>query len=143
MVTDHEALLTRRALLAAGMGGIVLTIGCTTRNARPVADPDAAAIEAARRGEQLLLAGYAEGSAAHAVHLAHLRALGGTPPSAGPDGSPAPSPAPSAAPGQAATESTTVGPLMAAARSAHHGSTAALFASIAASHAVLVGVPPR
>jgi hypothetical protein len=121
--------LSRRALLVAGAGGLALAVGCTSRRAKPIVDPDAAAIDAARRSERLLLGAYAEGTAGHSLHLAHLQALGGSVAS--------PSPGQPANTTGVAAESSTVAPLMDAAVKARRGSTAALLASIAASHAAL------
>jgi hypothetical protein len=117
------------------VGGVALVCGCTGRHAAPVADPDAPALEAARRGERSLLADYAEGSDAYTVHLAHLRALGGQAPTPAATGSPA-----RGVPSGPAPERATVQPLLDAARNAQRGRTAAVLASIAASHAVLGGV---
>ena len=138
-VRSHEPLLSRRALLAAGVGSVAVAAGCTSSPPKRVEDPDAAALEAARLRERTLLATYAEGSEGHAVHLDHLRALGGATPTAGAGPTtPPPSPSPTGT-----TESSSVAPLMAAARAARNGSTAALLASIAASHAVIADVRPR
>jgi hypothetical protein len=132
VVTDHEALLSRRTLLGAGIGGLVLASSCTTRHATPQPDPDARAIDAARRGERMLLESYAEGTDGHTTHLAHLRALG--------DDLPPPTPDPVPRGVRPPPETVTVQPLLDAARTAIQGGTAALLASIAASHAVLSGV---
>jgi hypothetical protein len=134
-VTDHEPLLSRRALLAAGVGGVALVTGCTSHPAKPPADPDRAAIETARLTERTLLETYAEGTAGHTVHLTHLRALGDT------GATPSPDRLPSG--GSVPPERATVAPLMEAARNARRGRTAALLASIAASHDVLSDVRPR
>ena len=117
-----------RALLVAGICGAAFVVGCTSPARKPVTDPDAAALQAARTSELALLQGYAEGTEGHAAHLAHLHALGGVVPTAGPTAAPTQSPA---------TESTTIASLTEAARRAQRGSTAALLASIAASHAVM------
>src|SRR5437868_4402761 len=94
-VTDHEALVSRRAVLAMGtravlaMGtravlatgigaGVTVLAGCTSSHPKPAVDPDEAALDAARAGERTLLAAYADGTDGHTVHLAHLRALGAT-----------------------------------------------------------------
>lgn len=131
-MTDHEALLSRRTLLAAGVGGLVLVSGCTTGPSKPPPNPDAAAIDAARRAERLLLETYADGTDGHTIHLAHLRALG--------DRFPPPSPGGMLHAADRPPEAPTVQPLLDAARDATRGSTAAVLASIAASHAVLSGV---
>lgn len=110
----------------------MLVSGCTTRAAKPAPDPDAAAIDAARRAERILLATYAEGTDGHTTHLAHLRALG--------DRLPPPSPGLMLRGGGKPPEPATVQPLLDAARNATRGSTASLLASIAASHAVDSGV---
>ena len=94
-------------------------------------DPDEAALDAARAGERTLLAAYADGTDGHTVHLAHLRALGAT--------LTTPTPGAVVPAGGVRPEEATVQPLMAAARNARRGNTAALLASIAASHAVLAG----
>jgi hypothetical protein len=127
--------LSRRALLVAGAGGLALAVGCTNRSSKPIVDPDAAAIDAARRAERMLLAAYAEGTAGHSLHLTHLQALGGSLPSVSPGQTPSST--------GVAAESSTVAPLMDAAAKARSGSTAALLASIAASHAALSGVRPQ
>jgi hypothetical protein len=131
-VTDQQALLSRRAVLAGGIGGVALLSGCTSGPAKPRPDPDAAALEAARRAERTLLETYADDTDGHTIHLAHLRALG--------DRLPPPSPGPALRGGGNPPEALTVQPLIDAARNAKRGSTAALLASIAASHSVLSGV---
>lgn len=133
-MTDHDGPLSRRTLLAAGIGaGVLAVAGCTHGRSRSVTDPDAQALEAARRSERLLLAAYADGTAGRTIHLAHLRALGDT--------SPPPPPGPDAGPATARPEGPTVAALLDAARNAGRGATAALLASIAGSHATLGGVP--
>jgi len=84
-----------------------------------------------------MLASYAEGTPDHSAHLAHLRALGGTAPSpatAAPTGTP---PVPAAY----TDVQTSVAVLQAAAARVRAGGTAAVLASIAASHAVLTAAP--
>lgn len=125
-MTDLEPRLTRRALLGTG---VLLLVGC--RPHRTVAsDPDAATLASVRAGELALLASYAEGTPDHAVHLAHLRALGGTSPSPGATPTPTSAAAYTEVRGSVPT-------LQAAALRARSGATAALLASVAASHAVL------
>ena len=124
-----------RAVLAMGIGaGVTVLAGCTGSHPTPAVDPDAAALDAARASERTLLAAYAEGTDGHTVHLAHLRALGAT--------MTTPTPGAVVPAGGVRPEEATVQPLMAAARNARRGNTAALLASIAASHAVLAGVRP-
>ena len=79
------------------------------------------------------------GSAARDAHTAHLRALGGTLPteSAAP-ATPVPA-TPVPAPGPALRQSVVT--LQAAANAAQRGATAALLASIAASHAAMPAAP--
>ena len=125
--------MTRRAFLAAAAAG---TAACTSRPARPPADPDAAAVAFAREGELRLLAGFSPGTGAYDTHAAHLRALGGALPT------PTPQPVPPTARSVAAAERESVPLLQAAAVAARRGSTAATLASIAASHAVLGGAQP-
>ena len=124
-----------RAVLATGIGaGVTVLAGCTGSHPKPAVDPDQAALDAARAGERTLLAAYADGTDGHTVHLAHLRALGAT--------LTTPTPGAVVPAGGVRPEEATVQPLMAAARNARRGNTAALLASIAASHAVLAGVRP-
>ena len=124
-----------RAVLATGIGAAVTVLaGCTGSHPKPAVDPDQAALDAARAGERTLLAAYADGTDGHTVHLAHLRALGAT--------LTTPTPGAVVPAGGVRPEEATVQPLMAAARNARRGNTAALLASIAASHAVLAGVRP-
>ena len=130
-MTDDAALLSRRALLAAGVGGLALAAGCSSPARKKSHDPDEVAILAARASELALLQTYADGTEQHAAHLAHLRALGGAVPSPTPPASPSTN--------NAANEAATVAPLMDAARRAQRGETAALLASIAASHVVMSG----
>jgi len=131
-VTDLESRLTRRALLGAG---VLVVAGCKSARHAATPDADTAAVSAARAGELALLSSYAEGTPDHAAHLSHLGALGGTVPS--PDATPTPSAAP------AYTDvGSSVSVLQAAATRARAGTTAATFASIAASHAVLAARRP-
>jgi hypothetical protein len=125
-VTDHDGRLSRRALLGAA---VIVVAGCTTTRHPAAPDPDAATVAAARDSELQLLASYVTGTPEHTAHLAHLRALGGDLPS-----SPA---TPGTATQATADEAASVPVLQAAARGAHNGTTAAVLASIAASHAVL------
>ena len=113
---------------------MLLLAGCRSHRDVAASDPDAAAIAAARAGELALLASSAEGTPDHAAHLAHLRALGATPPS------PGATPAPAAPPYTDVRSSVAV--LQTAAARARAGAIAAVFASIAASHAVLSTPPP-
>lgn len=128
--TLPELRMSRRTLLTATAGAVVA--GCTSQSPHraAAADPDAAALAAARDGERQLLASYDASHPARAVHLAHLQALGADPAAA-------PSPAPATAASARAAERATVGELQAAAGAAHRGVLAATLASIAASHAVL------
>jgi hypothetical protein len=131
-VADPGALnapVTRRAALLATAG---LLAACTATKGRAHLDPDAATLTQARATELELLALYADGDPDRAVHLAHLSALGGTPPSP-------PATTPPARAAAAAAVRASVGPLQAAAVAAHRGDTAALLASLAASHAALAG----
>jgi len=131
-VTDLDSRLTRRALLGAG---VLVLAGCrSSRHASPP-DADATASSAARAGELALLSSYAEGTPDHAAHLAHLQALGGRLPS------PGATPTPSGTPGYTDVGAS-VAVLQAAAVRARSGATAATFASIAASHAVLAALRP-
>jgi hypothetical protein len=126
--------ISRRALLAgAGIGllGGAGLLGCTPVKQQQLPDPDAAALAAARGMELALLANYAVGDPSYRVHLAHLHALGGRPPS------PADSSGPVSPRVAAAAEATSVPALQAAAIAAVRGPNAALLASIAASHAAL------
>ena len=134
-VTDHATRISRRALLAAGVGAAGLAAACTTRKPKPGQDPDAAAVESARATELTLLQSYGEGTQAHAAHLAHLHALGGTVATA--------SPSPSPTTTTPRLEGTTVAPLLDMARRVQRGEIAALLASIAASHAVMAGSRAR
>jgi hypothetical protein len=125
--------ITRRTVLA---GGLVTLVGCShpQRTPPPAAPaPDAAALASAIAVEQQLL-GAATDPATQATHAAHLTALGGsTPPSASP-------------PAAAGSADATRVMLRASAQSLHGaavtaviGRHAAVFASIAASHEVLLG----
>ena len=127
-VTDHDGRLSRRALLGAA---VVVVAGCTTTRHPAARDPDTATVAATRDGELQLLASYAAGTPEHTAHLAHLRALGGDLPSA-----PA---TPGTGTQRSANEAASVPVLQAAARSVRNGTTAAVLASIAASHAMLGG----
>jgi hypothetical protein len=122
------ATITRRSLLGLAALGLA---GCKHRSSAstPRVDPDASALATARAVEiELLLATTDPGE--HARHLGHLAALGGTAPTA------------------VATPATTLPrPLLRtsakslreAAVAAVDGTHAALFASIAASHEVMLG----
>lgn len=126
-MTAEEPRLTRRALL--GAAALVLA-GCKSRGHASSPDADAAAIASARAGELTLLSAYADGTPEHALHLTHLRALGGAAPTPGGSASPTATPAYS-------DVRSSVAVLQAAAAQARSGATAAMLASIAASHAVL------
>jgi hypothetical protein len=129
--------LSRRSLL--GLAALTLA-GCKTRSAASSqpADPDAAALRAARASEQMLLGSYdaaiasARGAAAvrlrteRALHAQHLAALGGGPPIRPPTAGPP------AEPGPALRR--TAATFRAFAVAAVRGGNAALLASIAASH---------
>jgi len=135
-VTDLEARLTRRALLGAG---VLVVAGCRTARHAAAPDLDTTTLSAARAGEVALLSSYAEGTPDHAAHLAHLRALGGDVSSPGP--SPGVTPTPSGPPGYTDVGSS-VPVLQAAANRARAGASAAVLASIAASHTVLAARRP-
>lgn len=125
-MSDVGRAFSRRTLL---VGTAIAVAGCTTtRHVR--ANPDAAAVAEARRGELELLAALDPVSPSYAVHVAHLRALGGV------------APAPNAPTGSVvALARDSVATLQAAARKARSGATAALLASIAASHASVPELP--
>ena len=57
---------------------MLVLVGCRSHGHGTSQDADAGALAAARAGELALLSTYAEGTPDHAVHLTHLRALGGT-----------------------------------------------------------------
>jgi hypothetical protein len=114
-------IVSRRAFLAAVPLG--LAVGCRDRSpARP--DPDAAALAAARDTELRLVLAY--DGRQRDEHLAHLTALGGTPPTS------LPPPGGPIRPTGLARSS--VASLQAAAIGAHSGQVAATLASIAAAH---------
>ena len=119
--------VSRRAILVAVPGVALTAAGC--RDRRPVrADPDAAALAAARDTEVRLVAAYgaAGDTRRRDEHLAHLRALGATMPTA--------SPAPAPANDPASLARASVPALQSAAIGAHAGTVAAVLASIAAAH---------
>lgn len=128
--------LTRRALLGGAVA--LAATACRSRGHEPLArDPDAEALVAARDSERALLAAYdtaiatggadaptlARVRADHAAHLAalHVRSSAATPAPAGAD--------------LRAAERASAATLRAAAVAAVQGQTAAVLASIAASHA--------
>src|SRR5438270_12468472 len=145
-----EAKVSRRAVL--GMTVAAVAAGATGCRHRASAgsgpsspDPDAAAVDAARHGEQELIDAYQSVTPADAppddarimvrqVHEQHLRALGGTP--APTTATPAPRPV-RAARALAVLERRSSTRLRSAADVAVSGDTAALLASVAASHSIL------
>jgi hypothetical protein len=131
-VTDLELRLTRRALLGAA---VLVLAGCRSHGHATPRDADADALASARAGETALLSSYAEGTPDHTAHLAHLQALGGTPPT------PAARSGATVAPAYTDLRGS-VAVLQGAAVRARAGATAAAFASIAASHAVLAAPAP-
>ncbi|MDQ1686395.1 MAG: hypothetical protein QOC82_3132 [Frankiaceae bacterium] len=111
--------VSRRTFLAA-VPVSAAAVACRDKP-RPAPDPDAAALASARDTELRLV--LASDGPARDAHLAHLRALGGTPPTVLPPSSPA----------TGLLHSSAV-KLQAAAIGAHSGQVAATLASIAAAH---------
>ena len=109
--------------------------GCRSHGHATATDADDAALASARAGELAVLSSYAEGTPEHSTHLTHLHALGGAAPTSGTTASPAPTPA-------YTDVRSSIPVLQAAAVRARAGTTAATFASIAASHAVLAAPAP-
>jgi len=141
--------LTRRAVLLGAAATVVAA--CRPKERRPIAhpDPDLAAVQQAIAGEAGLLGTLSALTAAgddttaergvHADHLIALKKLLGA--DAAAPGPASATPAPSASPQPAgrktydAAVAASVPRLQAAALAARRGSTAALLASVAASHA--------
>jgi hypothetical protein len=142
---DGHRRFSRRTLLAGG-GLLVLASGCRHSSAPRLAGPDDAALTAARESERALVAAYDALAAAGRLtgfvalcrdaHARHLAALGGDPPA-----TPTPTSSNGAGAGDAtrttALELASADVLRAAAVAASSGETAALFASIAASHTAM------
>lgn len=147
-----QARPTRRAVIAGGLA--LLANACRPRHNRPhtaaPAEPDAAAVAAAVAGERALIAMYDAMTpagapsgdyrvAARDLHVQHLQALGAEP-SATPTTTSSPSPGPLSSPTAddvPRAESSSAARLRASSIAAESGATAALLASIAASHAIL------
>ncbi|HVT65359.1 MAG TPA: hypothetical protein VHD81_09405 [Mycobacteriales bacterium] len=124
------ATITRRSVLGAGLLAIA---ACKHPSSPPVphVDPDAAALAEARAMEVQLLSETTD-PAERAAHLQHLAALGGTVPSPTATTTPVTEPVRVQLRGSADS-------LRTAAVAASNGMHAAVFASIAASHEVLLG----
>ena len=147
-----QARPTRRAVIAGGLA--LLVEACRPRRNRPrvaaSTEPDQAIVDTAVAEERALIAMYdaitpagapAEDYrvAARSLHVQHLQALGAKlPASPTPTSSPTPGPRSSSTSEDAPrAESSSAARLRASAIAAESGTTAALLASIAASHSIL------